>query len=74
MPDSRSDAMGGVLKCASKTASSSPVAVVPHLPRDLFPGGAKAGCWSKVVQLDIEAKGVISREASKPLRWHSDPA
>jgi hypothetical protein len=45
-------------------------AVVPHLPADLFPGGAKAGWWSKTVQLDLEAKGVIAREASRPLRWH----
>lgn len=45
-------------------------AVVPHLPQDLFPGGAKAGWWAKAVQLDLEAKGVIAREASKPLRWH----
>lgn len=45
-------------------------AVVPHLPDDLFPGGAKAGWWSKTVQLDLEAKGVIARESSKPLRWH----
>ena len=45
-------------------------AVVPHLPDDLFPGGAKAGWWSEAVQLDLEAKGVIARESSKPLRWH----
>jgi len=45
-------------------------AVVPHLPDDLFPGGAKAGWWSKAVQLDLEAKGVIARESSKPLRWY----
>lgn len=45
-------------------------ALVPHLPDDLFPGGAKAGWWSKAVQLDLEAKGVIARESSKPLRWH----
>lgn len=45
-------------------------AVVPHLPDDLFPGGAKAGWWAKAVQLDLEAKGVISRETSRPLRWH----
>ena len=24
-------------------------AIVPHLPRDLFPGGTKAGWWSKAV-------------------------
>lgn len=45
-------------------------AVIPHLPDDLFPGGAKAGWWAKSVQLDLEAKGVIEREASRPLRWH----
>jgi len=45
-------------------------AVVPRLPDDLFPRGAKAGWWSKTVQLDLEAKGVIAREPSKPLRWH----
>jgi hypothetical protein len=42
-----------------------------HLPDDEFPGGAKAGWWTKCVQLDLEAKGVIVREPSaKPLRWH----
>jgi len=48
-------------------------AVVPQLPDDLFPGGAKAGWWSKAVQLDLEAKGVVVRESSKPLRWHRNP-
>ena len=47
-------------------------AVMPHLPPNLFPGGAKAGWWSKTVQLDLEAKGVVARESSKPLRWHRD--
>ncbi|MDZ4178698.1 MAG: hypothetical protein U1E29_05645, partial [Coriobacteriia bacterium] len=45
-------------------------AVVPLLPADLFPGGAKAGWWAKSVQLDLEAKGIVVRESSKPLRWH----
>lgn len=45
-------------------------AVLPHLPADLFPGGAKSDWWSKLVQLDLEAKGVIVREATKPIRWH----
>lgn len=45
--------------------------VLPHLPGDQFPGGAKAGWWTKCVQLDLEAKGVIERDLSaKPLRWH----
>ncbi len=45
-------------------------AVVPHLPDDLFPGGTKAGWWVKAVQLDLEAKQVVCREGTKPLRWH----
>jgi hypothetical protein len=44
--------------------------VIPHLPQDLFPGGAKAGWWAKAVQLDQEAKGSLIRERTKPLRWH----
>ena len=45
--------------------------VLPHLPQDEFPEGAKAGWWTKCVQLDLEAKAVIARDtASKPLRWH----
>lgn len=44
--------------------------VTAHLPADLFPDGAKAGWWLKAVQLDLEAKRVIARETTKPLRWH----
>jgi len=42
--------------------------VTAHLPKDLFPGGAKAGWWAKTVQLDLEAKGAIEREKTRPLR------
>jgi uncharacterized protein YdhG (YjbR/CyaY superfamily) len=49
-------------------------AVPARLPAELYPGGAKVGWWSKAVQLDLEAKGVIARESSRPLRWHRDPA
>ena len=45
-------------------------AVLPHLPDDVFPGGARAGWWLKTVQLDLEAKGTIAREKTSPLRWH----
>jgi hypothetical protein len=45
-------------------------AVIPHLPDDLYPGGAKAGWWAKTVQLDLEAKGRLVREHTKPLRWY----
>jgi hypothetical protein len=43
--------------------------VASQLPKDLFPGGAKAGWWAKTVQLDLEAKGIIVREKSRPLRF-----
>jgi hypothetical protein len=45
-------------------------AVLPYLPQDLFPGGATAGWWAKSVQLDLEAKQIVVREPTKPLRWH----
>ena len=44
--------------------------VLPLLPENLFPGGAKAGWWLKGVQLDLEARGMIARENVKPLRLH----
>jgi hypothetical protein len=45
-------------------------AVSSHLPQDLFPGGATANWWAKTVQLDLEAKKILARENSKPLRWY----
>lgn len=30
---------------------------------------AKASWWTKCVQLDLEAKGVVVRDDGKPLRW-----
>lgn len=44
--------------------------VVPHLPEALFPGGERAGWWFKTVQLDLEAKGIVARERTRPLRLH----
>ena len=38
------------------------------LPEALFPGGQKAGWWTKCAQLDLEAKGMIIRDGGKPLR------
>jgi hypothetical protein len=52
------------------TESEVREAVVPHLPEDQYPGGAKAGWWAKAVQLDLGAKGTLVREPVKPLRWH----
>lgn len=52
------------------TVAEMQAGVLPHLPEALFPGGAKAGWWGKAVQLDLEAKGVIAREKTRPLRLH----
>ncbi|MEM7691329.1 MAG: hypothetical protein AAF194_02635, partial [Pseudomonadota bacterium] len=41
-----------------------------ELRSDLFPVGKTSGWWAKTVQLDLEAKGLVAREASKPLRWY----
>jgi hypothetical protein len=51
------------------TAAEMLDAVVERLPLDLFPGGEKAGWWTKCVQLDLEAKGLVVRDGGKPLRW-----
>ena len=40
-----------------------------HLPEDLFPAGKTSGWWCKTVQLDLEAKGLVARSDSKPLRF-----
>lgn len=52
------------------TQSEMVEAVKPHLADTLFPGGKTSGWWLKTVQLDLEAKGRLVREATKPLRWH----
>ena len=52
------------------TQSEVREAVKPHLSDDLFPGGKTCGWWAKTVQLDLEAKGMLVRESTKPLRWH----
>ncbi len=46
--------------------------LITYLPEELFPEGAKVGWWAKTVQLDLEAKGVVVREKTKPLRWRKD--
>lgn len=46
--------------------------VLPLLPDDLFPGGAKAGLWAKAVQLDLEAEGDLARGRGSPVRlWRT---
>jgi hypothetical protein len=43
-------------------------AVKPLLDQALFPGGDTAGWWVKSVQLDLEAKKVITRAPKAPVR------
>ncbi len=52
------------------TAAEAKAQLLPLLPDALFPGGATAGWWLKAVQLDLEAKGLVLREKTKPLRFH----
>jgi len=52
------------------TAKDIKEAAKAHLPDDLFPAGATAGWWQKCVQLDLEAKGVVKRADTKPLRFY----
>ena len=64
-----------VLAVLPKTSPGLTVAdvqdrVLEHLPEDLFPGGAKSGWWMKAVQLDLEAKNIIRREKTSPIRLH----
>ena len=72
MYDAMKAAMWKVLPSTSPGLTQKEIyeAVIPHLPADLFPGGAKAGWWAKGVQLDQEAKGNLIREQNKPLRWY----
>lgn len=50
------------------TVAEAQEKVVPKLPQDLFPGGEKSGWWFKAAQLDLEAKGIVKRNNTKPLR------
>ncbi|MGE0499707.1 MAG: hypothetical protein AB7I79_10655 [Rhizobiaceae bacterium] len=52
------------------TVAEAKKRLLPLLPETLFPGGGKAGWWMKAAQLDLEAKGRVVREKTKPLRLH----
>jgi hypothetical protein len=56
-------------KSPGLTGAELKTRVLPLLPEALFPGGDKAGWWLKAVQLDLEAKGLVAREDTKPLRF-----
>ena len=52
------------------TLAAALAAVIPRLPTRLFPDGASAGWWFKTVQLDLEAKRLLVREKTSPIRVH----
>ncbi len=52
------------------TAAEAKEAAKRTLSPDVFPGGATAGWWAKTVQLDLEAKGIVARSNTKPLRFY----
>lgn len=41
----------------------------PLLSPDPFPRGRTCGWWTKMVQLDLEAKGLLKRIPGRPARW-----
>ncbi len=45
-------------------------ATKPHLSPTLFPEGKTSGWWAKCVQLDLEAKGIITRTKGTPLKFY----
>lgn len=53
------------------TAAEFKKLILPRLSEKLFPGGAKAGWWLKGVQLDLEAKGLVGRSETSPLRFYA---
>lgn len=65
------DAMMGVMPKDGPglTAAEIKERVRPRLPQELFPGGETSGWWLKCVQLDLEAKGIVTRHKTKPLRF-----
>jgi hypothetical protein len=52
------------------TVAEAKTAVLKRLSDEVFPGGAKAGWWLKAVQLDLEAKGLIARGSTTPVRLY----
>lgn len=64
------DALIAVLPTGSPgiTVAEAKAKLLPALPEDSYPGGAKAGWWLKAVQLDLEAKGAIKRGPGSPVR------
>ena len=55
-------------KSPGLTLAEISVRLSRELSQDLYPDGARAGWWAKTIQLDLEAKRVIRREKTNPIR------
>lgn len=51
------------------TEAEAKAALLEQFSEDLFPGGEKLGWWLGAVRLDLEAKGIVVRENTKPKRY-----
>ncbi|MGJ8529119.1 DUF6958 family protein [Maritalea sp.] len=51
------------------TEAEAKAAILERVSGDLFPGGQKLGWWLGAVRLDLEAKGIVVRENTKPKRY-----
>jgi hypothetical protein len=51
------------------TYNEMKAALLPNLPERLWPSGEKVGWWLMAVHLDLEAKNVMRRIITKPLRF-----
>lgn len=70
-----SDMRAAFLKVVPQSAPGLPFNEIkelakPHLDASLFPGGRTSGWWGKTVQLDLEAKGILTRTKGSPLRFY----
>jgi hypothetical protein len=57
-----------VLNTGALTQNEMFAQVKKRIPEETFPGNTYRW-WAKTVQLDLEARGVVVRDAEKPLRW-----
>lgn len=55
-------------KAPGLTQAEMAAAMRAALPLDRFPGTTSTW-WMKTAQLDLEAKGLVRRDAGRPLRW-----
>ncbi len=58
------------LKAPGLTQAEMWDTLAKRAPKKYFPDSGKVGWWMKTVQLDLEAKGLMKREPTKPIRWH----